>query len=94
MERWQGLVVGSFGTDQGRGAGGASGGICLYEYESGASSIPRIGSDGRRVFIETIAVSKCNRETTDFDNDYEAFRTAVVRGISTRQRKLPKTFCW
>ena len=71
MERWQGSVGRSFGPDQGRGAGGASRGTHMYEHESehesGASSIPRTNSKGRRLFGGNITVSKCNRETNDFD---------------------------
>ena len=62
----------------------------MYEFKSGASSIPRTDSEGRRVFGTNHAVSKCNRETPDFDCEYDAIRTAVVRGLSSRSRKIPK----
>ena len=70
----------------------------MYEHEAGASSIPRTDAEGRRVFGVNNAVSKCKRktndfdyrETNDFDNKYDATRTAVVRGLSSRSRKLPK----
>ena len=90
MECWQGLVGRSFGPNQGQGAGGASRGAHMHEYESGASSIPRTDSEDRRLFGGNIAVSKCNREAHDFDCEYDAIRTVVVRGLSSRSRKLPK----
>ena len=90
MEHWQGSVGRSFGPDQGRGAGGASRGTHMYEYESGASSILRTDSEGRRVFGGNNAVSKCNRDSNDIDYEHDAVRTAVVRGLSSRGRKLPK----
>ena len=70
------------------GAGGASRGTHIYEYEFGALLIPRTDSQSRRFFGGNNAVSKCNRKTNDFDYDYDAIRTAVVRGLSCRSRKL------
>ena len=62
----------------------------MYEFESGASSIPRTDLEGRRLFTGNDAVSKSNRETHDLDCEYDAIRTAVVRGLSSRSRKIPK----
>ena len=67
MERWQGSVCRSFGSDQGRGAGRASRGTHMYKFESAASSIPHTDSESHRVFGMSKAVSKCNRETKYFD---------------------------
>ena len=63
---------------------------CAQGVSPGASSIPRTDSEGRRVFSLNNAVSKCNRETNDFDHEYDATRAAVVRGLSSRSRKISK----
>ena len=85
MERWQASVGRSVvDPDQGRGVGGALRGTHMHAYESGSSSIPRTDSEGHRVFGGNDAVSNYNRETNDFDYEYDAIRTAVVRGLSSR----------
>ena len=45
---------------------------------------------GSSCFGVNNTVSKCNRETTDFDYEYDGIRTAVLRGLTSRSRKLPK----
>ena len=88
MERWQGSVGRSFGPDHGREASGSLRGTRMYEYESGGSSIPREDSKGLRVFGGNNAVSECNRKQNDFDYEYDAITTAVIRRVFSPSSKI------
>ncbi|CAM9276906.1 unnamed protein product, partial [Laminaria digitata] len=64
-------------------------GARVYD-ESGGSSIHGEDSKGRRVFVGSSALSKCNRNKNDFDYELDAITTAVIRGLPSQSRKLPK----